>query len=78
MESKYPKLRITTLISGLLVIITWLEYRVIFRRYSYLLAIPPPFSYIVVTGALFSIIVLVALVILGVLGYELNIFFIIN
>jgi hypothetical protein len=51
---------------GLIIMITWLEYRVIFRRYTYLLAIPAPYNYIIVTFGLYSLIGLVLIVIAGV------------
>jgi hypothetical protein len=54
--------RFYTIIVCIGALVAWFESRVIFTRYPYLLAIPAPWNYILVTGALYSIVGLIALI----------------
>ncbi|KAL0489177.1 hypothetical protein AKO1_013697, partial [Acrasis kona] len=47
------------------VLLSWFEARIIFQRYPYLLAVPSPWSYILVTGVLYCAITLLAMIIYG-------------
>ncbi len=54
--------RYGTILVSISVLVGWFEARVIFTRYPYLLAIPSPWNYVIVTLALYSLVGLVALV----------------
>lgn len=54
---------------SLILLIIWLEYRVIFRRYPYLLAIPAPYNFIIITVALYSMVSVILFSLAGVVNW---------